>query len=32
MSEFTIVLLVLALIGTALFFYVLLDTKHLKPK
>lgn len=32
MSEFTIVLLALALIGTTLFLYVLFDTKHLKPK
>ncbi len=32
MSALTIILSVLALLGTALFIYVLLDKKHLKQK
>ncbi len=32
MNTLTIILLILTLIGSALFLYVLLDKKHLKPK
>lgn len=32
MNTLTIILSILAVMGTALFLYVLLDTKHLKQK